>query len=142
MSIIAINRSGTHSKEYVQIGDEFAYYSVIDPRVEVRKATGRTVHGALSIMSMVTGMIATGHTVIMEYEWTGEPRRYVRCTMLPFPVPVYYIFGAAWFRGNEWNDLCKSLQQHVVPASRLTVLEATAAQYMRFPFGPIKLVVP
>lgn len=150
---IALHRSGHPLQERVEIGDGHTafpggevYYDMIDPRRAVFEATGLTLPGTRSIMSMVAGFYAAGNRTRIVYAWDGYPRRVVMYKPVTpiqdyFPVPVYFIFGVAWAR-CEWDRVRNSLQRHVSPASRLGVLEATARHYLRNPTGPVELYVP
>lgn len=102
----------------------------IDPQSEIARAIvdGSTLSRDGCVLSFMEGLIAGGHTVILQERrrnkgWGDYP--FHRSTWISYE---YFLFGLAW--GNAcWDQLRAQLERTILPAQRLAVLVATGQYY-------------
>ena len=133
--MLIVHREGRLYLEHaVRITDGESRRWHLNPKEEVRKATGVVLNRQGSIYSFADGLMAAGHTVRMKYHAnTGrleETFHLQRQSMVFLP---FFLVGLAWGK-DEWPDLMGAVQRYVVPCERLAVLENTARIYYSDPW--------
>ncbi len=143
METITIVRKGNGALEQSVEVHRRGSRQKIDPQIAIKHATGVLLDRNYSIVSMALGFHNAGlHVIIERRSATAHWREAFKPKARSY-IPIYHLFGLAHARG-EWGQLTVSLERYVVPASRYTVLEATADYYWtkRFLVDPIRLQLP